>query len=341
MFNKARKTVTAASVAAAFTAAGLAWGAGVIFDVNGAAGPNNINVDQFVIDLFSWAPGNALWTDTTPAADQGEVFVLMQAPLAEVKRGDDAKFGYAGSGMQVTFQLRAPVSATAESDGLTWGPRTTGDVTAFFDMYFDPTPDANSISGCGFGDHELAPCAGDADDVRILGGSIRLLSANWDPDNTQPTAPSPFLLDQNGSDNQNGITTLRANGSSSFIIDVDFLHASFFPEGGLGSLTLGSDDMTHSGSNKTEFTGSDANPSDQVVGRNVGFTGAQRDAAYGTDGKNDLVCDGNENCDIHTAANMSSGVLTELVPEPGSLALLSLGLGVLGFRTMRRSARRS
>src|SRR5688500_3510843 len=95
MVKNMRKTVLGAAVAAACCLAGPAAAApGVLFDVNGAAGPNTVGVDQFVVTTFDWAPGNTLITNTVPEGDAVLSRILMQARLGSLL---DSGFSYGTS----------------------------------------------------------------------------------------------------------------------------------------------------------------------------------------------------------------------------------------------------
>jgi hypothetical protein len=321
--------------AAVAVACGMAGGAlaipGVIFDVNGAAGPNAMGMDRFVIDEFDWGSGNTLIRNTVPEGDAGIATILMQANLSVLRLEGDPIFGYtagAFSLQELTFQMKAlGDTAPTGADAIEWTNNAANSSASFFNIFYDTAKDASDISGCGYGLVFAAPCAADGS-VSILEGTVEILGMGWDPSATVGT------LDQTGTDDQDPIMTNSAVGSGSFKITVTSFNPAFF----IGPITEIL--LNHTGTNDDPFTG--VNPSDQVVGVNLG------PGSYGTDDVNnsgDGACPGGGQadpggpfgdasadglCDLHTKNDSASIVQSELIPEPGSLALLGLGLGVLG-----------
>jgi len=315
---------------------------GVVFDPSGGGGAVAANVT--FVDSFDWRAGNTVAADSIPTKGAAglNVLLLSQSSLASLDfNGAGATVQMNGFG-ELTYQMSANslVTAGGAAGSLVWSNNDAlPAATTFFQMFHDTTPDSSNITGCGHGLNQVAlpGCGLPVGETLILEGTVRLVSMSW-----TPTGAANTLLDTNGLDDQAGVTTIVATGSANYEINVTFAHTGYFLSN-IDALSM-THDMDHAGSTADGFTPGTSNPSDQVVGRIMhdttsGLTAAATlDAAYGTGRVNgDPTACTVGLCDVHMVSDTATGVLANL-PEPGSVALLGLGLGLLGFSARRRKA---
>lgn len=188
---------------------------------------------------------------------------------------------------------------------------------SFFEIWFDATPDGNNLTGKGF-----------SDGVRVLSGHF--VSGSGAFTATQATnqpagVPEIGALDQFGSNNYAGLLSITGNGSATGSIAVDSFDSTFFVNAP-GSLSL---DFT----SQQKLAFQQTNPS-ACFWTGAGYLGGAGNAAQGcanTIGTLNGVDGPNVQFQVD-ASNSFSGV----VPEPGSVALLGLGLAAVGL--IRRKA---
>jgi hypothetical protein len=333
---------------------GTAFAGSVAIDRNGTeAGGLLPSVDEIV-----WATGNLLFDGIAPG---GGLFTLRGHHTLSSFQNGGSNSPIAGTEWSVVYEL--PMVATlvggvtnllnAGAGTMVWyygntgvgGAGTTGGVVA------------NAVTGLGYGDGlpimvatiNVRPPA----PVGIDGASGTLTVLPFAP-------PSGPLLDQgpNGVNDTPGITTYIAFGSVNLSMDVTAYDPNFFPN---GLATTFSTDLTYGSNTSTPFLATE--PSDVVAFGVGGANPSGKDGAnvpgafvapamgggvpnYGDTpgtgnagpGNNDLVCaDATQvTCDVHTSGTGNTSFLGTFVPEPGSVALLGLGLGLLGFGTRKR-----
>jgi len=361
--NTKLKTIALATGLALGAIAPSAWSAnGVLFDRAGTAGAtesNNVQSIQFADTNV--LVRNTVGTGSAPTGiDPINPVIYAQGKLSSFQTGGENALGNS----EFTFQLQVAATRSPSDPTMSWLDKA--DTTSFFRLFYDPSKDANSTTGCGFGTTFAAPCSADSS-VQILQGSITITAANLTQNNTAVTGPNggPLsLLDQfpgtttEANDNQAHVYTVSMTGAMTLHIVITTYDKNFFLTDPTNT-TLDFD-MTLADQLVSPFSATD--PSNQVVGNLIEGSAANLNSTYGPaisidhDNNpatpkvlrrlNDLfpnfgaTCAAGGACDVHVQGAPNISFNAEFVPEPNTLALL--GLAMLGFGfTGRRLSRKS
>lgn len=190
-----------------------------------------------------------------------------------------------------------------------------GNQPSFFEIWFDATPDANNLTGKGFNDG-----------VKILSGHFTGGAGSFTATQAagQPAGvPAIQALDQFDSNDYPNIATVVGNGSSTGTIAVDWVNAAFFTNAPLAL------NIDFTSQQKLAFEQTDPSA---CFWTGAGYLGGAGNAAEGcanTIGSINGVNGNNVEFQVDASNSFSAG--TRKLPEPGSVALLGLGLAAAGL----------
>jgi hypothetical protein len=313
----------AVALALALPASGYA-AQGVHFDPDGTGGAGTE-----VVNTFDWGPAQVLYSNCFGAvgAVTGTTCVISaQGSISNLIAPGGALLGVP-SGVAYTFAMTTKSTSLANAsydgnkavvgDNVTFKNIAGGDATSLFTIYVDSTPgagDPNPLAGTGY-----------TDGTAILTGRVTIV------DYAVVNVATGFQnLDQNGTNDYVGLNTLATSGSPTFTIDVLTLNSDYFKDP-IASFSLSLQDANQADNSVTPFK--QADPAIKVDA--TAFSAAD----VGKDDSSDIYCGkgtAGDTCSGQFQGDASTTFLIEVLPEPGMLALLGIGLAGLGAFTRRR-----
>jgi hypothetical protein len=327
--------ISAAVMAALLGLSAAAQADTITVSINPDAG----GVDPTIsVGSLDWSVGNSIAVAlpggnlNTPTAGQ-QLNVFAHAGLSAFQDDNGTPIGglnlngiTASTNYEWTFVSRFREKIDSIS-GTTVNTSVVANANNVFQVYYDPNPDSNNLTGKGFNNGTLILEA-----VGGVGGGA--FTANTNPNGTIKTAN----LDGFGTNQYTGYTTETGQGSTTITGSIDFFDATFFP-----TLKLG-EDITLLFTTQQVLNYQQTNPSSCFWDPTAGafFTGAGNgiSGGCGTAGDGGTIgLTGNgipgtpgPNQMFQTDASTSFSA-----PEPGSLILLSGALlGLYGASRRRK-----
>jgi hypothetical protein len=295
------------------------------------------------VGSLDWAVGNSI-----AVADPGESLGTGQTTtgqtLTAYSQGQLASFqnnlGNPIGGLNLnstyewTFVSRFKEVITQTSGPLGIGTTITqvvNDPSNLFQIWYDPTPDANNLSGKGFNDGILI--------LEAKGGlgtgffTPTVVQVGTDANGNPVFGPSIANLDGFDPNQYPGYLTVQGGGQTTIDASVTFFDPNFFT-----SLVLGAS-ITLDFTSEQRLNFNNQNPSSCFWDFGSYFTGAGNGITDGCGTSGDFGTIGTTNGvsgpNVMFQVDASTG-FDQSVPEPGTLALVGMALAGLAAGTRRR-----
>lgn len=216
-------TATASAMISLGAFGSIASAAIFTFDPDGPAPANG----PAAISGLDWSVGNSLAANRVPAVVGNGYEQYYQTTLAGVINGNGTTV--APVGLNSTFEITAVARMSQFIDGVTNNSGVTNvhsrlspgqAQSAFFEIYYDDTPDASNLAGTGFNNGTL-----------IFSGAPlghRPNSSVFANAATENGAPIVENYDDFGADDYPQIVSLVGSGGMNFETAVDTANANFF-----------------------------------------------------------------------------------------------------------------
>jgi hypothetical protein len=326
------KILKIAAALAVMGTVGQANAAAILIDPDGAAG----GAGAISVTSLNWLAGNVLTIGAGGSAGQDAAAFSAQlangtAVLRTVYQAQLNTFVNNTGGSSNTaspvgqWTIQADFSEYARALALGAPSIALTPFAGTVSIFYNATAVANDVTGTGYN-------AG----IEILRGSITAGSSGSFLNSTfiDPVAFPVTGLDQFGADDAAGVQSVRGSGQSTIKVDIDtaaggFVNTDFF----LSNITSLTVDAVDTGQLVAPFFNS--NPSDQVVG--ITPTYGSGNMANGTA----ALVDPTTGRFIETSSfHFQSTNVTSFnaIPEPASMAITGLGLGLMSLLRRRKAA---
>jgi hypothetical protein len=309
-----KRALLSVAAASLLSIAGSAFGATVSFTFQGC-GDASCAVEATALD---WQPGNVLAIDgaggAAGLAPGSQVTNLYQANLNSVLNTGTGVFdnGDFGSYFTVVASFREVVIA----GGLAGVFQVIPDAANYFEVYRNAVSIGNDLTGAGFANGSLVMSG------VITAGFSTTAATSFvvDPTTGVISIVANDDLDNFGTNNYPGVTTITTVGGANIEAVLGFVDASYFPD-----LMPGDALVTALTSSSLNTPFDQTNPSGQFWS-GAGLIASDIGTANGITGPN-----------FQFQADAATS-FERAIPEPGSMALVGLALlGIAGATTRRKT----